>query len=138
MLRVSDLKLSRADSAWSIPKHKINQMQVSVPRDPRSGQSKGFAFIQYYHSDAAKNALSALDGQNFHGRLLHIMPSPEKKLHLLDEYEISKLPLKKQKQIKRKAQAASSSFEWNSMYMNVGHDAPIYDKFVANIVSPTK
>lgn len=35
-----------------------------------------------------------------------------------DEFAISKLPLKKQQQIKRKAEAAKSTFNWNSMYMN--------------------
>ena len=63
--------------------------------------------------------MTALDGQAFHGRLLHIMPSPEKKTHTQDDYQISQLPLKKQKQIRRKTQAPSSSIEWNSLYMHV-------------------
>ena len=46
------------------------------------------------------------------------MPANPKKEHSLDEFAISKLPLKKQQQIRRKAEAATSSFNWNSMYMN--------------------
>ena len=69
------------------------------------------------HSDADK-ALSDLDGRPFQGRLLHVMPASGKKDHTLDEFAISKLPLKKQKQIRRKVEAASSTFNWNSMYMN--------------------
>lgn len=46
------------------------------------------------------------------------MLAKPKKENGLDEFAISKLPLKKQQQIKRKAEAASSIFNWNSMYMN--------------------
>ena len=68
--------------------------------------------------NAAKNAQSALDGKPFQGRLMHIIPAAPKKEHYLDDYEVSKLPLKKQRQVKRKAEAASATFKWNSMYMN--------------------
>ena len=59
-----------------------------------------------------------LDGKPFQGRLIHILPSTAKKDNALDDFAISKLPIKKQKQIKKKAEAASSTFNWNSMYMN--------------------
>ena len=49
---------------------------------------------------------------------MHIIPAAARKEHQLDDYEISKLPLKKQKQVRRKAEAASATFKWNSMYMN--------------------
>lgn len=48
-----------------------------------------------------------------------MMPASAKQETTLDEFAISKLPLKKQQQIKRKADAASSTFNWNSMYMSV-------------------
>lgn len=50
---------------------------------------------------------------------MHILPATVKKEkdNALDDFAISKLPIKKQKQIKRK-EAASSTFNWNSMYMN--------------------
>ena len=50
------------------------------------------------------------------------MPSNVKEKTEDDEFVISKLPLKKQQQMKRKAEAASSTFNWNSMYMNVRTD----------------
>ena len=68
---------------------------------------------------AAAQALQDLDGKPFQGRLLHIIPSAAKKQTGLDEIAISKLPLIKQQQIKRKAEAASYTFNWSSMYMNV-------------------
>ncbi|OAL63995.1 multiple RNA-binding domain-containing protein [Trichophyton rubrum] len=84
----------------------------------RHSTSKGFAYIQYVESDAAIEAYKQLDGKDFQGRLMHILPASSKKTYKLDEFEISKLPLKKQQQIKRKAEAASSTFSWNSLYMN--------------------
>jgi multiple RNA-binding domain-containing protein 1 len=36
----------------------------------------------------------------------------------LDEFEISKLPLKQQNLIRKRAKAASSSFSWNSLFMS--------------------
>lgn len=75
--------------------------------------------MQYSHADAAIDAYQTLDGKHFQGRLLHILPASAKKTYKIDEYELSKLPLKKQREIKRKQNAAGSSFSWNSLYMNV-------------------
>ncbi|KAM5456847.1 Multiple RNA-binding domain-containing protein 1 [Microsporum audouinii] len=95
---------------------KIEETHVAI--DTRHSTSKGFAYIQYVESDAAIEAYKQLDGKDFQGRLMHILPASSKKTYKLDEFEISKLPLKKQQQIKRKAEAASSTFSWNSLYMN--------------------
>ncbi|MCJ1434460.1 Multiple RNA-binding domain-containing protein 1 [Xylographa pallens] len=92
--------------------------EVHISTETRTGTSKGFAYVEYENPDNAQTALIELDGKAFQGRLLHILPASAKKDHTLDEYEISKLPLKKQKQIRQKAEAASSTFKWNSMYMN--------------------
>ena len=85
----------------------------------RSGKNKGFAIVQYTEPEAARKALRTLDRKPFQGRLLHLMPADAKRETTLDEFAISKLPPKKQQQIKRKADAASSTFNWNSMYMSV-------------------
>ena len=60
-----------------------------------------------------------LDGNNFQGRLLHILPASSKKTHKIGEDELAKLPVKKQRQIKRKMESTSTTFNWNSLYMNV-------------------
>ncbi|CAG8109115.1 unnamed protein product [Penicillium salamii] len=80
--------------------------------------SKGFAYVQYSDAESAVDAYQQLDGKHFQGRLLHILPATAKKTYKIDDYELSKLPLKKQKEIKRKQNASSSSFSWNSLYMN--------------------
>ncbi|EEH47810.2 RNA-binding ribosome biosynthesis protein MRD1 [Paracoccidioides brasiliensis Pb18] len=91
---------------------------IHVAFDTRQSKSKGFAYIQYVDPEAAIQAYQVLDGKDFEGRLLHILPASPKKTYKLDEYELSKLPLKKQQQIKRKQEALSSNFNWNSLYMN--------------------
>ena len=47
-----------------------------------------------------------------------MIPAKERKDTKLDDFALSKLPLKKQQQIKRKRDAASASFNWNALYMN--------------------
>jgi multiple RNA-binding domain-containing protein 1 len=59
-----------------------------------------------------------MDGKVFQGRLLHILPAAAKREDKLDDFALSKLPLKKQQAIKRKREAASATFNWNSLYMN--------------------
>ncbi|KAL1854570.1 Multiple RNA-binding domain-containing protein 1 [Paecilomyces lecythidis] len=98
------------------PFGKIEEIHVAF--DTRSTTSKGFAYVQYVDASSAIDAYKALDGKTFQGRLLHILPASAKKTYKIDEYELSKLPLKKQKQIKRKMEASSSTFSWNSLYMN--------------------
>lgn len=82
------------------------------------GKGKGFAFVSYQNPEHAVNAFSRNDGTIFQGRLLHIISAESKRNAKLDEFEIAKLPLKKQREIRRKADAAGSSWNWNSLYMN--------------------
>ncbi|KAL9089238.1 MAG: hypothetical protein Q9165_005806 [Trypethelium subeluteriae] len=95
-----------------------NLDEVSLPLGFESGLNKGIAFIAYQKPECALQAFRELDGTVFQGRLLHLLPSSAKKAKALDDFAISRLPLKKQKLIRRKAEAASSSFTWNSLYMN--------------------
>lgn len=91
-----------------------------MPIDSKSQGSKGFVYVLYKTPSDAVRAYKELDGREFQGRLLHIIPAaPKREKNRLDEYAISKLPLKKQKELKRKASAATSQFSWNSLYMNV-------------------
>ncbi|EON67135.1 hypothetical protein W97_06388 [Coniosporium apollinis CBS 100218] len=92
--------------------------EVHVPLNPASGTAKGFAYVQFHKPEDAIEALKQMDGKIFQGRLLHILYAAAKRETKLDEYAISKLPLKKQKQIQRKSGAASSTFNWNALYMS--------------------
>ncbi|KAJ9646495.1 Multiple RNA-binding domain-containing protein 1 [Coniosporium tulheliwenetii] len=92
--------------------------EVHVPLDSASGTAKGFAYVHFHKPEDAVEAFKQMDGKIFQGRLLHILPAAAKREIKLDEYAISKLPLKKQKQIQRKSEAASSTFNWNALYMS--------------------
>ncbi|PQE03319.1 hypothetical protein CJF30_00005566 [Rutstroemia sp. NJR-2017a BBW] len=73
---------------------------------------------EYSDPDVAAEAYHNLDGEPFQGRLLHIIPAAAKRDSKLDEFAIAKLPLKKQRLIRKKAESTSSTFNWNSLYMN--------------------
>lgn len=88
---------------------------MAVDNDERS---KGFAYVLYSDASSAVEAFQALDKTIFQGRLLHVLPAAAKRDTGLDEFAISKLPLKKQNLIRKKAAAASSTFNWNSLYMS--------------------
>src|SRR5579871_4801898 len=86
--------------------------------DNKTGLAKGFAYILFTDADSALQAYKEMDASIFQGRLLHILPADPKRESKLDEFTISKLPLKKQRLIQRKAEASTSNFNWNSLYMN--------------------
>jgi multiple RNA-binding domain-containing protein 1 len=75
--------------------------------------------VQFEDPEDAVTAFSDNDGRVFQGRLLHIISGKAKRDNIPDEFAISKLPLKKQKEVLRKKNAASGTFNWNSLYLNV-------------------
>jgi multiple RNA-binding domain-containing protein 1 len=117
-----EILIKRADSYHVIVSHapvmrlSLTQFQVNVPLDSK-GQAKGFAMIRYEQPDAAVAAFQT-DGSVFQGRIVHILPAAAKRENKLDEFALSKLPLKKQQLLKKKAEAATSTFNWNSLFMS--------------------
>ncbi|KAI5966960.1 MRD1 [Candida pseudojiufengensis] len=92
--------------------------EVHVAVDTRTGKSKGFVYVQFTNTENAVQAFESQDKEIFQGRLLHILPAEKKKSHRLDEFDLKNLPLKKQRELKKKEQAAKTQFSWNSLYMN--------------------
>ncbi|KAL9625470.1 MAG: hypothetical protein Q9160_000533 [Pyrenula sp. 1 TL-2023] len=92
--------------------------EVHLVRDSHVGSSRGLAYVQFRDADSATRAIEKMDGRAFGGRLLHVLPASEKRSYPIDEYSISKLPLKKQKLVKRKLETSGDQFSWNSLYMN--------------------
>ncbi|KAJ4297033.1 Multiple RNA-binding domain-containing protein 1 [Collariella sp. IMI 366227] len=90
--------------------------EVNVPLDAR-GRSKGFAMVRYEQAASAVAAFQT-DGTIFQGRIIHVLPASAKRENTLDEFALSKMPLKKQQLLKKKAEAASSTFNWNSLFMS--------------------
>jgi multiple RNA-binding domain-containing protein 1 len=89
-----------------------------VSRDRKTGHGKGFAYIQFSDADSAEQAMKDKDGQYFQGRILHVIAATAKREDKMNDFELSKLPLKTQQQIKKKREAASTTFNWNALYMN--------------------
>ncbi|TQV98614.1 hypothetical protein V2A60_007667 [Cordyceps javanica] len=82
------------------------------------GTVKGFAMVLFTKASDAVAAFQALDGATFQGRIIHIIPADAKREHGVDDFSMSSLPLKKQNLIRRKKEAASTTFNWNSLYMS--------------------
>lgn len=91
---------------------------MHIPLDRKTGAAKGFAYIQFSDPDSAEQALQEKNGQHFEGRILHVLVASAKRESKIDDFELSKLPLKKQQQIKKRREAASTQFNWNALYMN--------------------
>ncbi|KAL1612184.1 Multiple RNA-binding domain-containing protein 1 [Paraconiothyrium brasiliense] len=92
--------------------------EVHIPTKKIDGKGKGFAFVQFEDPEHAVDAFRENDGTIFQGRLLHIISGKAKRNDALDEFAISKLPLKKQKEVLRKKNASAATFNWNSLYLN--------------------
>ena len=103
-------------SVWTMWGAALTTLQVNLPLDNR-GRGKGFAMIQYEQPTSALAAFQA-DGSTFQGRIVHILPGTAKRESKLDEFAISQLPLKKQQLVRKRAEAASSTFNWNSLFMS--------------------
>ena len=89
-----------------------------MPSGTEGNNNKGFAFVLFNDPDAAVNAFRSADGHPFQGRILHVLPGTAKRNQELDEFAISKLPLKEQKLLRKKAKAATDRLNWNSLYMS--------------------
>ncbi|KAI1209744.1 RNA-binding domain-containing protein [Annulohypoxylon truncatum] len=90
--------------------------EVHVPMKD-SSNNRGIGFVLFASPDDATKAFQA-DRSSFQGRILHVLPASAKRDHNLDEFALSKLPLKQQNLIKKRAKAAESRFNWNSLYMS--------------------
>ncbi|CAK7215542.1 Multiple RNA-binding domain-containing protein 1 [Sporothrix curviconia] len=96
----------------------VQEVQLPVTK---SGANKGYAMVLFASSDVALAAFHNADGKTFQGRILHILPAKAKKTASsaaeLDEFTLAKLPLKQQRLLRKKADAASSTFSWNALFM---------------------
>ncbi|KAI9725655.1 MAG: Multiple RNA-binding domain-containing protein 1 [Chrysothrix sp. TS-e1954] len=93
-------------------------IEITCPQNARSGQGKGIAFVAFESASIAQQALEEHDGTVFQGRLLHILPAAAKRDSRANQYTLAQLPLKKRKLIQKRSESGSSTFNWNSMYMN--------------------
>ncbi|XP_077995356.1 putative RNA-binding protein 19 [Glandiceps talaboti] len=88
--------------------------EVYIPIDSLTKKTKGFAFVTFMMPEHAVTAYTELDGSVFQGRMLHILPSKEKKSE--ETVAGDETSYKKQKKAKDKA-LSGSSHNWNTLFI---------------------
>ncbi|KAI8628920.1 MRD1-like protein [Xylariaceae sp. FL1651] len=88
--------------------------EIHVPSDA-SGNNRGMGFVLFHNPEDAVKAFQS-DRTSFQGRILHVLPATAKR-DQLDEFALAKLPLKQQNLIRKRNQAAASTWSWNALYM---------------------
>ncbi|KAK8394725.1 hypothetical protein O3P69_005895 [Scylla paramamosain] len=86
---------------------------ITLPICKHTRRAKGFATITFLFPEHAVKAMTELDGTNFKGRILHILPAiePETK-----EQQKENLSFKEKKAQEKKA-TAGSWHNWNTLFM---------------------
>ncbi|UPR01955.1 multiple RNA-binding domain-containing protein [Chloropicon primus] len=95
--------------------------EVHLVTNRSTGQSKGFAYVLYMIPEDATKAKNALDGEIFHGRLLHVLyaEKPREKVDpkaVIENKKASTSSYKLQKEEDMKGKAKDSK-TWNSLFM---------------------
>ncbi|XP_017048334.1 probable RNA-binding protein 19 [Drosophila ficusphila] len=104
-------------------------VEVNLPVDKLTRKIKGFGTVTYMMPEHALKAFNALDGTDFHGRLLHLLPgkdiekSPQDDL---DENDAS-LSFKEKKALKLK-KSAQKPIGWNTLFLGANAVADILAK----------
>jgi multiple RNA-binding domain-containing protein 1 len=93
-------------------------LECHVPVDD-TGRSKGFGFVTFSQSSNAASALTALDGTDFQGRLLHILPA--RRAPTTSDSNNGGEPVgtsyKDQQEAKRREAAATTTTGWSASFV---------------------
>ncbi|XP_016994814.2 probable RNA-binding protein 19 [Drosophila takahashii] len=104
-------------------------VEVNLPVDKLTRKIKGFGTVTYMMPEHALKAFNSLDGTDFHGRLLHLLPgkdiekNPQEEL---DENDAS-LSFKEKKALKLK-KSAQKPIGWNTLFLGGNAVAEILAK----------
>ena len=88
---------------------------VHIPIDD-SKRNKGYAFINFEHRDDAKLALDTMDGEDFQGRLIHILPS-RPAVDQTNGVDESELTYKERQDLAKQTEAEKSSQSWSASFL---------------------
>lgn len=88
---------------------------VHIPVDD-SKRNKGYAFINFEHSKDAKQAMDSLDGEDFQGRLIHILPA-RPSADQSNDVDESNLTYKERQSLARQKEAEKSSTGWSASFL---------------------
>jgi len=96
---------------------------VHLVRDRESGQSRGFGFARFKTVTSAQQAMDALDGSVYQGRLLHIMPSEadryelDQRSSLETEGKRRSFSVERKRQRRREAGTTKDTISWNPFFL---------------------
>ncbi|XP_065936670.1 probable RNA-binding protein 19 isoform X2 [Magallana gigas] len=111
--------------------------EVHLSIDTVTKKIRGYAFILFMMPEHAVRAYEELDGTIFMGRMLHILPGKEKLDEEKEEKEGSSYKSKKAAQQKAEA---SSSHNWNTMFLGINAVADVmatkYNTEKSHILDP--
>lgn len=105
-------------------------VEVNLPVDKVTRQIKGFGTVTYMMPEHAVKAFNALDGSDFHGRLLHLLPGKEldnAEDVQAEEENTAGLSFKQKKALKLK-QNAQKPIGWNTLFLGANAVADLLAK----------
>lgn len=88
---------------------------VHIPVDDTK-RNKGYAFINFEHKDDAKQAMDTMDGEDFQGRLIHILPS-RPAADQTNGVDDSELTYKERQDMVRQKESEKSSQSWSASFL---------------------
>ncbi|MBZ3875797.1 putative RNA-binding protein 19 [Sciurus carolinensis] len=89
--------------------------ELHYPINSLTKKPNGFAFITFMFPEHTVKAYTAVDGQVFQGRMLHVLPSTIR-TEAIEDADTPGLSYKKKAASKDKA-SSSSSHNWNTVFM---------------------
>ncbi|ALC48638.1 CG3335 [Drosophila busckii] len=104
--------------------------EISLPVDKVTRQIKGFGTVTFMMPEHAVLAFNALDGSDFQGRLLHLLPGKELDKSAEEQQQAAdfdNLSFKQKKAAKLKQQA-QKSIGWNTLFMGANAVAELLAK----------
>eukprot|EP00580_Thalassiosira_gravida_P013877 CAMPEP_0201682814 /NCGR_PEP_ID=MMETSP0494-20130426/51808_1 /ASSEMBLY_ACC=CAM_ASM_000839 /TAXON_ID=420259 /ORGANISM="Thalassiosira gravida, Strain GMp14c1" /LENGTH=907 /DNA_ID=CAMNT_0048166577 /DNA_START=501 /DNA_END=3224 /DNA_ORIENTATION=+ len=90
-----------------------NLSSVHIPVDD-SKRNKGYAFITFEHKSDAKQAMDSMDGEDFQGRLIHILPA---RPSTDNDVDTSDMTYKEKQALARQQEAEKSSKGWSASFL---------------------
>ncbi|XP_036318086.1 probable RNA-binding protein 19 [Rhagoletis pomonella] len=100
---------------------------INLPVDAVTRQIKGFGTVTFVMPEHAVNAFNSLDGTDFHGRLLHLIPGKNRDDEQRDDENDPSLTFKQKKALKLK-KASQQAGSWNTLFMGANAVAEILAK----------
>lgn len=101
--------------------------EINVPIDTITRQIKGFGTVTFVMPEHALQAFNKLDGTDFHGRLLHLIPGKSRDDDPKSDESDTALSFKQKKALKLK-KSAQQSVNWNTLFLGANAVAEILAK----------